>query len=60
MAIGSFTSGQLLANYGWSAMNVVVYPPVALGLVVLALTFLAGRRSRARLNDGEEYPEPSI
>ncbi len=37
MAVGSFSSGQLLANYGWSAMNLVVYPPVLLGLVVLAL-----------------------
>lgn len=33
MAIGSFSSGQLLANYGWSAVNMVVFPPVALGLV---------------------------
>src|SRR5207342_3858643 len=24
MAVGSFTSGQLLANYGWSAVNLVV------------------------------------
>jgi len=36
-----------------------VYPPVALGLVVLALTLLAGRR-RAWLKDVEEFPEPSI
>ena len=36
MAIGSFSSGQLLANYGWNAVNLVVYPPVVLGLVVLA------------------------
>src|SRR4029079_13778987 len=28
MAIGSFSSGQLLANYGWSAVNMVVFPPV--------------------------------
>src|ERR1700744_1784572 len=34
MAIGSFSSGQLLANYGWSAVNLVVYPPVMLGLAV--------------------------
>ncbi len=32
MALGSFSSGQLLANYGWSAVNLVVYPPVLLGL----------------------------
>src|SRR2546423_2588698 len=48
MAIGSFSSGQLLANYGWSAVNVVVFPPVALGLAVLSLASFA-RRRKARL-----------
>lgn len=48
MAIGSFSSGQLLANYGWSAVNMVVFPPVALGLVALSLASWA-RRHRARL-----------
>src|SRR6267142_5025587 len=38
MAVGSFSSGQLLANYGWSAVNLVVYPPVLLGLTVLTLS----------------------
>ena len=46
MAAGSFSSGQLLANYGWSAVNLVVYPPVLLGLAVLALASLARRRVR--------------
>src|SRR5246500_2619423 len=46
MAIGSFSSGQLLANYGWTAVNLVVYPPVVLGLVVLALVSFAKRRAR--------------
>jgi MFS family permease len=59
MAIGSFSSGQLLANYGWSAVNMVVYPPVVLGLVVLMLTSAAKRR-RARLAVIDEFPEPSI
>jgi len=58
MAIGSFSSGQLLANYGWSAVNLVVYPPVLLGLVVLAATSFAKRRRRLRVID--EFPEPSI
>ena len=58
MAIGSFSSGQLLANYGWSAVNLVVYPPVALGLVVLALASFA--RRRARLAEVDEFPEPSL
>src|ERR1700756_5788497 len=35
MAIGSFSSGQLLANYGWDAGKLGGYPPGALGLVVL-------------------------
>jgi MFS family permease len=58
MAIGSFSSGQLLANYGWSAVNMVVYPPVLLGLMVLALTSFAKRRRRLQVID--EFPEPSI
>ena len=58
MAIGSFSSGQLLANYGWNAVNLVVYPPVLLGLVVLGLVSFAKRR--ARLADIDEFPEPSL
>jgi MFS family permease len=58
MAIGSFSSGQLLANYGWSAVNLVVYPGVLLGLVALALVSFAKRR--ARLEAMDEFPEPSI
>jgi MFS family permease len=45
MAIGSFSSGQLLANFGWSAVNMVVFPPVVLGLVVLTMVSLAKRRT---------------
>jgi MFS family permease len=59
MAVGSFSSGQLLANYGWSAVNMVVYPPVVLGLIVLALTS-AARRRRARIDAIDEFPEPSM
>jgi MFS family permease len=58
MALGSFSSGQLLANYGWSAVNVVVFPPVLLGLVVLTLASFAKRRRR--LQPVDEFPEPSI
>jgi MFS family permease len=57
MAIGSFSSGQLLANFGWSAVNLVVFPPVLLGLCVLALTLHAKRRA-ARLDVLPELPEP--
>src|ERR1700754_4877885 len=58
MAIGSFSSGQLLANYGWSAVNLVVYPPVAFGLAVLAVASFAKRR--AKLEALDEMPEPSL
>ncbi len=58
MAAGSFSSGQLLANYGWSAVNMVVYPPVLLGLTVLAFASLA-RRRRARLQGLSGFPDPS-
>jgi len=59
MALGSFSSGQLLANYGWSAVNLVVYPPVLLGLMVLTLSSFA-RRRRARSQVVSEFPDPSI
>ena len=58
MAIGSFSSGQLLANFGWNAVNLVVYPPVLLGLVVLGL--VSWTKRRARLSEIDEFPEPSI
>jgi len=44
MAIGSFLSGELLANYGWSVVNIVVFPPVALGLAVLLFASSGQRR----------------
>jgi MFS family permease len=59
MAVGSFSSGQLLANYGWSAVNLVVYPPVLLGLTVLTLASFA-RRRRARLHALAEFPDPRM
>src|ERR1700737_2004889 len=59
MALGSFSSGQLLANYGWSAVNLVVFPPVLLGLTVLTLASFA-RRRRARSQAVSEFPDPSI
>lgn len=57
MAIGSFSSGQLLASYGWSAVNLVVFPPVVLGLAVLSLVSWA-RRRKARLEAAMgEFPD---
>jgi predicted MFS family arabinose efflux permease len=58
MAVGSFSSGQLLANYGWSAVNMVVFPPVLVGLAILTLASLA--RRRARLQAVSAFPDPSI
>jgi len=57
MAVGSFSSGQLLANYGWSAVNTVVFPPVILGLAVLAVAGFAKRRAALR---AEIIPGPAI
>jgi MFS family permease len=37
MAVGSFSSGQILANSGWSMVNMVVFPPVAIALAALLL-----------------------
>jgi MFS family permease len=45
MAVGSFSSGQILANYGWSTVNWVVFPPVLAGLAVLATASFAKRRA---------------
>jgi MFS family permease len=38
MAVGSFSSGGLLTSQGWSAVNIVAFPPVVLALLFLALT----------------------
>src|SRR6266567_7518367 len=58
MAVGSFSSGQLLANFGWSAVTLVGYPPVLLGLAVLSFASFAKRRARLRAVD--EFPDHSI
>ncbi len=58
MAVGSFSSGQLLANYGWSAVNLVVFPPVLLGLTVLAAASFAKRR--VALEQVPEFPDSGI
>jgi MFS family permease len=41
MAVGSFSSGQILANSGWAAVNLVIFPPIAIALAAL---LLAGRQ----------------
>ncbi|MGM4931479.1 MFS transporter [Tardiphaga sp. 619_E2_N8_5] len=57
MAIGSFSSGQLLANYGWPTVNAVVFPPVILGLVAL---IMAGFVKRRASQQAAAFPDPAI
>ncbi len=45
MAIGSFSSGQLLASFGWATVNEVVFP-VVLAAAVLLLWSALRRRAR--------------
>jgi hypothetical protein len=45
MALTSFSSGQLLAHFGWNAVNLVVFPAVLLGLIVLAVAAMVRRRA---------------
>lgn len=45
VAIGSFSSGQLLASHGWSMVNIVVFPAVALALAGLAIAAVTQRRA---------------
>jgi predicted MFS family arabinose efflux permease len=46
MAIGSFSSGMLLANFGWATVNEVVFPVV---LAAGALLLWGALRNRARV-----------
>lgn len=47
MAIGSFASGQLLADFGWTIVNAVVFPPVAVALICLGVARLMKHRARS-------------
>jgi MFS family permease len=47
MAIGSFSSGALLANYGWTAVNEVVFPVVLVAAVLLTWASLVRRPTPA-------------
>ncbi len=46
MAIGSFSSGQVLAVYGWPTVNMVVFPPILIGLVALVMAGVIRRREQ--------------
>jgi MFS family permease len=43
VAIGSFSSGALLAHYGWSAVNGVVFPVIVAAALLLAWDSMARR-----------------
>ncbi|MBV1706069.1 MAG: MFS transporter [Hyphomicrobiales bacterium] len=46
MALGSFSSGQILAFYGWVMVNKAVLPPVGIALLLLAFVALRQRLGR--------------
>jgi MFS family permease len=46
MTISSFSSGALLAHFGWTAVNAVVFPPVVLAALLLLWLGLRERRTR--------------
>jgi predicted MFS family arabinose efflux permease len=45
MAIGSFSSGQILAAFGWGAINAVIFPIVAIAAALLVWLSLRNRRA---------------
>ena len=47
MAIGSFSSGTLLVNFGWSMVNGVVFPVALAATALLVWGALRGRRQSA-------------
>ena len=47
VALASLSSGQLLASYGWTAVNLVALPLIALALVLLAAGALQRRAATA-------------
>ena len=36
MAVASFSSGHILANWGWDYVNWIVFPPIAITLILIA------------------------
>ena len=47
MAVSSFSSGQLLAYFGWASVNAVIFPTVAIAFVLLGWLALRLRAERA-------------
>jgi len=52
MAVGSFASGQMLAGGGWSLVNMIVFPPAAIGLTALGWLALRPRPAAASAEAG--------
>jgi MFS family permease len=46
MAVASFSSGNVLAHYGWQAVNAIVFPVVGVALVLIGIRALRERRIR--------------
>ena len=46
MAVGSFSSGQVVTTYGWDMVNVIVFPIVALAAAALLLRHLTSASER--------------
>jgi MFS family permease len=47
MAVASFSSGQLLASFGWTAVNYVVFPTILAAALLLAWRKLRDRQVAA-------------
>ena len=45
MALTSFASGHVLASHGWAVVNLLIFPPVAVALICVALLVLHRRRT---------------
>jgi len=52
MAIGSFSSGQVLARFGWAAVTEVVFPVVLVAGVMLIWLALFAPKPRLAPVDG--------
>ncbi|MBB4007538.1 MFS transporter [Allorhizobium taibaishanense] len=46
VALSSFSSGKVFTAYGWSVMNLVIWPVTILCLVLIGLQMMAARRSQ--------------
>ncbi len=47
VAVASFSSGALFSTVGWNALNVIVFPVVAVCALALGALYLGGRRQSA-------------